>query len=122
MKNRLGFAILFLLGFVLGLALMANEARAQQPAPADKLTVKPAAKDTENIGPWTVTSSIELGVRGLAIHGNADKYRSDLNYTPGFRVFDADLLMKSNNHDGPLFDSLMVNSFGWDKDPNRYLR
>ncbi|HKP12636.1 MAG TPA: hypothetical protein VJZ91_11015, partial [Blastocatellia bacterium] len=40
----------------------------------------------------------------------------------GFRVFDADLLMKSKTGDGPLFDSLLVNSFGWDKDPNRYLR
>src|SRR6185436_12493473 len=106
MKNRLGFALLFLLGFVLGLVLMSNDARAQQPAPADQPTIKPAAKDTDTAGPWTVTSSIELGVRGLAIHGNADKYRSDLNYTPGFRVFDADLLMKSNNGDAPLFDSL----------------
>lgn len=120
MKNRLGFALLFLLGFVLGLILMVNDVRAQQPAPADKTVTK--AAPAENAGPWTITSSIELGVRGLAIHGNADKYRSDLNYTPGFRVFDADLLMKSTNGDGPLFDSLMVNSFGWDKDPNRYLR
>ena len=30
--------------------------------------------------------------------------------------------MKSNHNDGLLFDSLMVNSFGWAKDPNRYLR
>ncbi|MFL6275931.1 MAG: hypothetical protein ACJ74G_12150 [Blastocatellia bacterium] len=122
MKNRLGFTLLFLLGFVLGLVLMANDARAQEPAPADKTTAKPAATDNANNGPWTVVSSIELGVRGLAIHGDADKYRSDLNYQPGFRVFDAELLMKSNHNDGPLFDTLMVNSFGWAKDPNRYLR
>jgi hypothetical protein len=119
MKNRLGFAILFLLGFVLGLVLMAKETRAQQPAPADKKDSKATATDN---GPWEIKSSIELGVRGLAIHGNADKYRSDLNYQPGFRVFDADLLMKSKNNDGLLFDSLMVNSFGWAEDPNRYLR
>jgi hypothetical protein len=123
MKNRLGFAILFLLGFVLGLVLMAKETRAQQPAPADKQTTSAAApSDNGNNGPWEIKSSIELGVRGLAIHGNADKYRSDLNYQPGFRLFDADLLMKSKDHDGPLFDSLMVNTFGWANDPNRYLR
>jgi hypothetical protein len=121
MKNRLGFALLFLLGFMLGLVLIANDARAQQPAPADKPTAK-AASDTAANDNWTVQSSIELGVRGLAIHGDADKYRSDLNYQPGFRIFDADLLLKSKNNDGPLFDSLMINSFGWDKDPNRYLR
>lgn len=122
MRNKLGFALLFLLGFVLGLVLLANDTRAQQPAPADKPTPKAAPADNGSAGPWTVTSSIEMGVRGLAIHGDADKYRSDLNYSPGFRIFDADLLMKSNNHDGPLFDALMINSFGWDKDPNRYLR
>jgi hypothetical protein len=122
MRNKLGFALLFLLGFVLGLVLLANDARAQQPAPADKPTPKAAAADNDSVGPWTVTSSIEMGVRGLAIHGDADKYRSDLNYSPGFRIFDADLLMKSSTGDAPLFDALMINSFGWDKDPNRYLR
>jgi len=122
MRNKLGFALLFLLGFVLGLVLMANDARAQQPAPADKPTPKAAPADNGSAGPWTVTSSIEMGVRGLAIHGDADKYRSDLNYSPGFRIFDADLLMKSNNGDAPLFDALMINSFGWNNDPNRYLR
>jgi hypothetical protein len=122
MRNRLGFALLFLLGFVLGLVLMVKDARAQQPAPADKTTPQAASNDNGASSPWTVTSSIELGVRGLGIHGDADKYRSDLNYSPGFRIFDADLLMKSANHDGPLFDALMINSFGWDKDPNRYLR
>ena len=122
MRNKLGFALLFLLGFVLGLVLLANDTRAQQPAPADKPAPKAAPADNGSAGPWTVTSSIEMGVRGLAIHGDADKYRSDLNYSPGFRIFDADLLMKSNNGDAPLFDALMINSFGWNNDPNRYLR
>ena len=131
MKNRLGFALLFLLGFVLGLVLIVSDARAQQ-APADDSQAPKAAPSSNdskaggapkaNEGPWTITSSIELGVRGIGIHGDADKYRSDLNYSPGFRVFDADLFMKSKDNDGPLFDSLLVTSFGWDKDPNRYLR
>jgi hypothetical protein len=37
MKGKLGFALLFLLGFLLGLVLLANDARAQQSA-SDKDT------------------------------------------------------------------------------------
>ena len=56
MRNKLGFALLFLLGFVLGLVLLANDTRAQQPAPADKPTPKAAPADNDSAGPWTVTS------------------------------------------------------------------
>jgi len=73
-------------------------------------------------GPYSIFSSVEFGVRGVAIHGNGDKYRSDLNYEPGFRLFDSSLMMKAQNGGGVLFDQLMVNSFGWGNDPSRYLR
>lgn len=119
MKNRLGFALLFVLGFVLGLVLMAGEARAQQPAPTGNQAAQSAKPDD---APYTVTSSIEVGVRGIAINGNADTYRSQLNYTPGFRLFDSNLVIKSKDGDGLVFDNLLVNTFGWDKDPNRYMR
>lgn len=130
MKNRIGFALLFLMGFALGLVIMTNEARAQQPAPASSAaTAKQSSANQEN-GPYTVISSIEVGVRGIAIDGNADKYRSDLNYTPGFRVFDSSLLMKAREGEGIAFDSLSISSFGWGlgggdhrgNDPNRSLR
>jgi hypothetical protein len=112
---------LFLLGFVLGLLLLANDARGQQPA-TDK-TAKPAAPAQNGVeGPYTINSSIEFGVRGIVIDGNADKYRSDLNYTPGFRIFDSSFLMKSKDNDAPALDTLLISSFGWGKDPNRYLR
>jgi hypothetical protein len=74
------------------------------------------------LGTYSVVSSIEFGVRGVAINGNGNKFRSDLNYDPGFRIFDASLNMQSINGGGLLFDQLMVNSFGWGTDPNRYLR
>jgi len=123
MKSKIEFTLLFLLGFVLGLVLLANDARAQQPAP-DKAKAQQPAATGQNVteGPYTVTSSIEFGVRGIAIDGNADKYRSDLNYTPGFRIFDSSFLMRSRDNDGPVLDTLMVSSFGWGKDPNKYLR
>ncbi|HJZ68601.1 MAG TPA: hypothetical protein VKF81_10810, partial [Blastocatellia bacterium] len=119
MKSKIGFALLFLFGFVLGLVLLSNDARAQQPA-----TDKKAAANGQNAAeaPYTISSSIEFGVRGVLIEGNADKYRSDLNYTPGFRIFDSSFLMKSKDNNGPVLDTLMISSFGWGTDPNRYLR
>lgn len=153
MKGKIGFTLLFLLGFVLGLVLLANDARAQQPVadkdkaqqpatdkdkapqpatdkdkapqPAtdkDKAGLPAASRQAGAEGPYTITSSIEFGVRGIAISGNADKYRSDLNYTPGFRIFDSSFMMKSKDNNGPVFDTLMMSSFGWSDDPNRYLR
>lgn len=38
------------------------------------------------IGGYKVTSSIEFGVRGLKFDGSDEKFRSDLNYRPGFRI------------------------------------
>jgi hypothetical protein len=73
-------------------------------------------------GPYVITSSIEFGVRGMAVDGNGSKFRSDYNYDPGFRLFDASLMMKSNGTGRVLFDELMLNTFGWSGDPNRYLR
>jgi hypothetical protein len=130
MKSKIGFTVLFLLGFVLGLVLLANDARAQQPAAGkdgdkDK-TQQPAAgaQSTQNgaEAPYTINSSIEFGVRGALTEGNADRYRSDLNYTPGFRIFDSSFTMKSKDNNGPVLDTLTVTSFGWGTDPNKYLR
>src|SRR5262245_32843130 len=74
-------------------------------------------------GPYDIISSIEFGVRAIGIHGNGNKFRSDQNYDPGFRLFDASMMMRSNGAgSGLLFDDLMINTFGWSNDPNRYLR
>jgi hypothetical protein len=125
MKSKLE-SILFLLECVIVLVLLANGAPAQEP-PANRTdkdqTQQPPANGQNGAeSPYTVSSSIEFGVRGIVINGNADKYRSDLNYTPGFRIFDSSFLMKSRDNSGPVLDTLMVSSFGWGKDPNKYLR
>lgn len=132
MKDRITFALMFLLGFALGLLLIVSDARAQQPAPGTEKSQpsatsgdkaqQPTPDADKSINPYTVTSSIEFGVRGIVIDGNANKYRSDLNYTPGFRIFDSSLLVEAKAGEGMLFDKLMVNSFGWGNDPNRSLR
>jgi len=127
MKSKIGFTILFLLGFVLGVVLLSNDARAQQPTSGktdkDK-TQQPAAANLQNgaEGPYTINSSIEFGVRGALTEGNADRYRSDFNYTPGFRIFDSSFSMKSKDNNAPVLDALTVSSFGWGNDPNKYLR
>ena len=122
MKSKIGLTLLFLFGFVMGLVLMTNDAYAQQTPDKDKTQTPAATAQNGSEGPYTVTSSIEFGVRGVLIEGNGNKYRSDLNYTPGFRIFDSSLLMRSKDNNGPVFDTLMVSSFGWGEDPSKYLR
>ena len=100
------------------------------PAKADDAQAGAQATSTQTTnpdqdqtwGPFTVHSSIEFGARGIGITGNGSKFRSDQNYDPGFRLFDGSLMMISNGTPGALFDELMINTFGWSNDPNRYVR
>ena len=113
MNERTKFGLLFLFGFFLGFVLIAVDAKAQNSGAASQ----------NQAGPYTVTSSVEVGVRGKSIDGNYNKFRSDLDYQPGFRLFDSSFLMQSNGTGEPrLFDSLLVNSSGWGGDPGAYLR
>jgi hypothetical protein len=81
-----------------------------------------AQSNGDQAGPYTVTSSFEIGLRGVSVDGNANKYRSDLNYQPGVRLFDSSFLMKSEGSSGGPFDTLLVNSSGWGGDPSGYAR
>lgn len=74
------------------------------------------------VGDYKVASSIELGVRGLSVDGSNEKYRSDFNYRPGFRVFDSSFSMEAENGKGKAFDSLQITSSGWNADPTGYVR
>jgi hypothetical protein len=68
-----------------------------------------------------VTSSIEFGYRGISVDGDVDKYRSDLNYKAGPRLFDTSFLMRSKDGKG-LFDTMLVTSTGWGADPSGHMR
>jgi hypothetical protein len=103
-------------------AMLSVGAMAQQPATGQPAATQTKPADTPQVGPYTITSSIEFGVRGVSVRGDADKYRSDLNYQPGFRVFDSSFLMEAKENTGQLFDHLLVNSSGWGGDPEGYLR
>ena len=124
MRNRTLF-ILFLL------VLLTASARAQQPTPtpASKTTSASApaasgATDSDTTyGNYNITSSVELGVRGASVDGDHDLYRSQLNYQPGFRIFDSSFLARAKpGISGTLFDTLLVNSTGWGSDPSGSLR
>ena len=88
---------------------------AQTPSPSP-------SNDTATIGGYQVTSGIELGVRGLSFDGSDEKFRSDLNYRPGFRIFDSSFRMETNDGKGKPFDSLMITSSGWSADRSGFVR
>ena len=87
-------------------------AQGSQPAPS----ASPAESRFE------VTSSVEVGARGLEVNGSESKFRSDLNYGPGFRLFDSSFLLQDKGENGKLFDSILFTSSGWDGDPTSFLR
>jgi hypothetical protein len=86
--------------------LMLVNVGAQQPAPSPE-----------------VISTIEFGYRGLSVDGNQNKYRSDLNYKAGPRLFDSTFLYRANDgHKGGFFDTALVTSTGWGSDPYGQVR
>src|ERR1700752_1987583 len=68
-----------------------------------------------------VIGTIEFGYRGLSVDGDHNKYRSDLNYSAGPRLFDSSFIYRAKNGGG-LFDSVLVTSTGWGADPNGQVR
>ena len=127
MKSKATHVPRVLLGLLTAVALTALAARAQQPSPSPQ---KDAAAGTQSSAPaeepaggdYTVTSSIELGYRGLRVGGDLNKYQSDLNYKAGPRLFDSSLLVRTKEGRGALFDTLLVTSTGWGGDPQGHMR
>jgi hypothetical protein len=109
-----------LAGMLLSLFAWASAAIAQQPTPSPK----PEPADTNTVeagadsGGYTFVSSLEFGYRGTAVDGDRNKYKSDLNYSAGPRVFDSSFLMKSKEGNGTFFDTLLVTATGFGGDPN----
>ena len=120
----------YLAGLIVIIALGAAVTNAQQVAqpsssPAAKTpstTTTNAAAAEDNLGNYNVVSSLELGVRGLSVSGSDNKYRSDLNYRSGVRLFDSSFFLRSKEGSGGPFDEFLVNSSGWGGDPHGYTR
>lgn len=122
--NRVASSLIMIAVVVFACAV----ARAQTPSPSptpQKSTPSKTATPTEageDAGNYTIVSSVEIGVRGLRVDGDDNKFRSDLNYHAGVRLFDGSFLARSKNNKGELFDTLMVTSTGWGADPYGQLR
>lgn len=119
MKNKILFITLFALG---NLLLTTSGARAQTPQ-ASPSPSGSAESNSVLINGYNVTSSMEFGVRGVEVNGNHNKYRSDLKYKNGFRLFDSSFLMEApEGKRGGFFDSFLVNISGWNGDPTGLVR
>src|SRR5215831_2006837 len=106
-----------------------KSAKDQKKADDKKTTKKTADKEPtsattgEDAGNFTITSSMEFGYRGQRVDGDINKFKSDLNYKAGPRLFDTSFLMKSKTDGkGELFDTLLVTSTGWGADPSGSMR
>lgn len=123
MKNQTG-PRWNLIGLLVILALGASFTRAQQTSTSSSsaTTKTPSTTGSEtaaadDLGSYNVISSIEFGVRGLSVTGNNNKYRSDLNYGNGVRLFDSSFLLRSKEGNGGAFDEFLVTTSGWGGDP-----
>ena len=85
-------------------------------------TPAPSPKSSPDEGNYVVTSSFELGVRGLSVNGDHEKYRSDLNYKPGLRLFDSSVLIEDRTKGYKLFDTALIQSSGFGSDPSGSFR
>jgi hypothetical protein len=131
MRSKATNMLRVLLGLALGLMLTILSVRAQQPSPTpspkksadDTKTQSSTATDGEDAGDYTINSSLEIGYRGQSVDGNLNKYKSDLNYKAGPRIFDSSFLMRAKKgRGGGLFDELLVTSTGWGADPYGQMR
>ncbi|HZI48259.1 MAG TPA: hypothetical protein VFD75_10730, partial [Pyrinomonadaceae bacterium] len=117
---------------VLGLLLIATVTPAQTTSTDDKSKAKTSATKADTVptatttgddaGDYIITSTIEVGYRGLGVYGDERKYRSDLNYKAGPRLFDSSFLMRAKEGKGGLFDTLLVTATGWGADPTSSMR
>ena len=101
-----------------------KKAESKKSSTAKKTDTVPTSQTVgEDAGNFTITSSIEFGYRGQRVDGDVNKYKSDLNYKAGPRLFDSSFLMKSKNGGkGELFDTFLMTSTGWGADPSGNMR
>ena len=91
------------------------------PTPKKATSDNSTVQAGEDAGGYNIISSIEFGYRGKRIDGDINKYRSDLNYTAGPRLFDSTFLMRSNET-GAWLNTLVVTTTGWGGDPSGQVR
>jgi len=103
-----------LIGLILGCS---SPMWAQAPA-QDASTPSPEVVS----GGYVIHQTTELGVRVSDRTGSLPMYDTLVNLQTGPRVLEQMLSLRSENHQGILFDNLLIRSVGWGGDPNNYLR
>jgi hypothetical protein len=101
------------------IALLATVSVAQTPKPSPSPSFN---GEGEKHGNYVISSSAEIGARGISVNGDGEKYRSDLNYRPGVRLFNSSFFIKDNNKGMKLFDEALIQASGWGGDPTGSLR
>ncbi len=105
----------FILSVGLSLLTATATAMAQSPAPAPTPT-------EDGTSERTLASSFEFGFRGLKVEGDREKYKSDLNYHAGFRLFDSSLYFEDSTTGRKPFDSALLQFSGFGSDPQGNIR
>jgi len=113
----------------LTLLVLSSITRAQQPTSSPAPKKSPEAKTEsatveagEDAGDYIIISSLEIGYRGQRVNGDVNKYRSDLNYKAGPRLFDSSFFLRAKDGKAGWFNTLLVTSTGWGADPNGQMR
>jgi opacity protein-like surface antigen len=117
MKKRHLIALAILALLVPSLAMGQNKAAAQAQTDDND-----SASNGQVWGNYTVRQTIEFGGRIADNNGNQQMYDTLVNLKSGPRLLGQELSMRSNNHDGSLFDNLYLSSFGLGGDPNDMIR
>jgi len=81
-----------------------------------------AAPEVVERGGYVIHQSLEIGYRVSDQIGSEQMYNSLVDLRTGPRFLEQSLSMQSQMHNGPLFDNLFINSFGWGGDPSNGLR
>ena len=97
-------------------AIISLTSLAQSPSPS------PSSTDSD--GRYSVKASTEIGGRWVDVNGFENKFRSDLNYKNGFRVFDSSIVIEDNgdSRSYKAFDSALIMASGWGSDPSGFIR
>jgi hypothetical protein len=80
-----------------------------------------ASEGVDN-GNYNYQGSFEFGYRFVDTNGSQTVYNTFVNQQQGPRLFDETLSMRSLNHEGSVFDTLFLTSFGWGGDPENASR
>src|SRR6266496_3090084 len=110
------------------LSLMATAQSSGQSSPS---TSSAAAPEEKNVGGYVVQESFEFGYRITDLSNrklsptdptNPAMYNTLVNLHDGPRLLDQTLSLRSPDHNGVLFDELLVSGFGFGGDPDNVAR